>query len=301
MECREAKALFEDVTKGRALQIERCGTGIANYVFIVSTADGKFVLRCSREADAYRDTVDWLRRLAACDIPVPAVLAKGKYGEYSYVILSYIPGDDIGNVYSGLSDGEKRWIAGEVIAVQRKAAGLDIPTDAGWTWNRFIDEMLERAEERIRKNHYFDVEKVRIIKGLRQEIQEYLDRVRPVPYLDDISTKNLLIDGGRLSGIVDIDWIGLGDVLTFAALTRVALLNMDLDDRYVDYLLEELRPNAIEYRAFVFYCLLYCVDFMGERGTRFLDRTVPVNEQIICRLNRIFDGLMKEWEECRKG
>lgn len=45
-----------------------------------------------------------------------------------------------------------------------------------------------------------------------------------------------MICDGKLSGIIDIDWIGLGDVLTFAALTRVALLNMDLDTKYCDYL-----------------------------------------------------------------
>ncbi len=74
-------------------------------------------------------------------------------------------------------------------------------------------------------------------------------------------------------------------MLTFAALTRVALLNMDLDTKYVDYLLDEIHPNAIEYKAFVFYCLLYCVDFMGERGMQFLDKEIPVNEGIVKRLN----------------
>ena len=90
-----------------------------------------------------------------------------------------------------------------------------------------------------------------------------MDRVRPIPYLDDISTNNLLIYEGKLSGVIDIDWMGFGDMLTFAAMTKVALLNMDLDIKYVDYLLDEFHPNAIEYRAFVFYCLMYCVDFMG--------------------------------------
>ncbi len=94
-----------------------------------------------------------------------------------------------------------------------------------------------------------------------------------------------MIYGGKVSGIIDIDWIGLGDMLTFAALTRVALLNMDLDTKYVDYLLDEIHPNAIEYKAFVFYCLLYCVDFMGERGMQFLDKEIPVNEGIVKRLN----------------
>lgn len=159
----------------------------------------------------------------------------------------------------------KKQIAKEVVAIQRKVSRIDIVTDAQWTWNYVIEEMLNRAEERIKQNRYFDAAKVHIIKNLQCEIQEYLNMARSIPYLDDISTKNLLIYEGKLSGIIDIGWIGLGDMLTFAAMTKVALLNMDLDTQYVDYLLDEIRPNAIEYKAFIFYCLIFCVDFMGEK------------------------------------
>ena len=44
-----------------------------------------------------------------------------------------------------------------------------------------------------------------------------------------------------------------------------------------------------------FYTLMYCVDFMGERGIQFMDKTVEVNQQIIDRLNRIYDKLWDEW------
>ena len=235
--------------------------------------------------------------MSVCDIPIPVVLSEGKYKGYSYLILSYIHGDDIGNVYCQLSDSEKKQIAKEVVAIQRKIAGIEVPTDAEWTWNRVVDETLNRAEERIKRKHYFDINKVSIVKNLQQELREYMDNVQPIPYLDDISTKNLLIYEGKLSGIIDIDWIGLGDMLTFAAMTRVALLNMDLDTKYIDYLLDEIHPNAIEHKAFIFYCLVYCVDFMGERGMQFLDKTIPINEGIIKRLNDIFDFLMEEWSK----
>ena len=177
-------------------------------------------------------------------------------------------------------------------------SGIDLRADKEWNWNVFIDTMLYRAEGRIKTYQYFDINKIATIKKLQCELQEYLDKVRPTPYLDDISTKNLLICDGKLSGIIDIDWIGMGDMLTFVALTRVALLNMDLDTKYIDYLLDEIHPNAVEYKAFVFYCLVYCVDFMGERGMQFLDKTIPVNKSIIKRLDDIFDVLMEEWNKC---
>ena len=298
MDCKDAIIIFERNTKRNVVQIERCSVGIANYVFVVYTADEKFILRCSKDKDAYKDTVYWLDKLSACEISIPIVLSNGKHKDYSYLILSYIRGDDIGNVYCKLNDSEKKQIAKEVVEIQRKISSIDIRADAEWTWNCFVDEMLNRAEERIKRKNYFDSGKIIIIKNLQQEIQEYLDHVRPIPYLDDISTKNLLIYDGKLSGIIDIDWMGLGDILTFVAMTKVSLLNMDLDTKYIDYLLDEIYPNTIEYKAFVFYCLIYCVDFMGERGMQFLDKTIPVNERIIKRLNDIFDILMEEWNKC---
>ena len=63
--------------------------------------------------------------------------------------------------------------------------------------------------------------------------------------------------------------------------------------RGVVYMLQIL----IEKKAFIFYTLMYCVDFMGERGMQFMDKKVQVNEQIIVRLNRIYDGLWREWNE----
>ena len=298
MDCEDAIIIFESNTKRNVVQIERCSVGIANYVFIVSTATEKFILRCSKDEDAYRDTVYWLDKLSVCEISIPIVLSVGKYKDYSYLILSYIRGDDIGNVYCKLNDSEKKQIAKEVVEIQRKVSRIDIRADAEWTWNSFVDETLNRAEERIKRKHYFDINKIYIIKKLQQEIQGYLDMVRPTPYLDDISTKNLLIYEGRVSGIIDIDWMGLGDMLTFVAMTKVALLNMDLDTKYIDYLLDEIHPNKTEYKAFVFYCLIYCVDFMGERGMQFLDKTIPVNETIIKRLNNIFEIFMEEWNTC---
>jgi aminoglycoside phosphotransferase len=301
MDYKDAIVIFENNTKRSVVQIERCSVGIANYVFIVSTANEKFVLRCSKDENAYKDTVYWLNRLSVCEIPIPIVLSEGKYKDYSYLILSYIRGDDIGNVYCKLNDSEKKQIAKEVVKIQRKVSRLDIHEDMEWTWNCFVDKMLNRAEKRIKRKNYFDFNKIYIIKKLQQEIQEYLDKVPIAPYLDDISTKNLLIYEGNVSGIIDIDWMGFGDMLTFVALTRVSLLNMDLDTKYIDYLLDEIRPNTIEYKAFIFYCLIYCVDFMGEKGMQFLDKTIPVNENIIERLNDIFDFLMEEWDKyCKR-
>lgn len=122
MDCKEAAMIFESATKKSVVQIERCSVGPANYVFTVSADGDKYILRCSKEEDAYQDTVYRLDKLSVCGIPIPAVLSKGSCGGYSYLVLSYIPGDDIGNVYGQLSDREKKQIAKEVVAIQRRVS-----------------------------------------------------------------------------------------------------------------------------------------------------------------------------------
>ena len=164
-----------------------------------------------------------------------------------------------------------------------------------WTWLDFVHEILDRAKVLIDENGFFETEKVIRVESQIPILQMYFEKVEPMPYLDDVTTKNLLVKNGHISGIIDVDWIGMGDVLTFAALTYVALLNMGYDTDYVSFILDEMDADNIQRKAFLFYSLMYCVDFMGERGTKYKDKVVEVNSQIIDRLNDIYDRLWNEW------
>ena len=278
--------------------IERCTVGQGNYVYIVECTREKYVVRCSEEQNAYKDTVYWLRQLEATGIPVPKVLGTGKPEGFEYLILSYFEGQDIGLVYEQLTEEDKQAIAKEIVQIQERVAALKLEdVSADWTWKDFIKEMLDRAAERIVQNGYFEVEKVERLAEQAGQLDEYFAQVKPIAYLDDVSTKNLLIHKGRISGIIDIDWMGIGDKLTYVAMTNMALLNMECDTTYVQYILEEMQVTAEQRRAFLFYTLMFCVDFMGERGMQFMDKTVEVNEQIISRMNGIYDMLWKEWSE----
>ncbi len=53
----------------------------------------------------------------------------------------------------------------------------------------------------------------------------------------------------HISGIIDVDWIGMGDVLTFAALTHVALLNMGYDTDYMSFILDEMDADDIQRKS----------------------------------------------------
>lgn len=296
MDEKKAIEIFEKNVSMKICKIERCGVGHGNYVYIISGETDKYVIRCSEEDNAYIDTIYWLKKLNKVNIPVPEIIAYGKYQNYNYIILSYIAGEDLGIVYPTLSNDEKRIIAKEVVSIQTKVATIELEDiEADWTWNSFIQDMLERAKERIAINGYFDINRVEQLWKMSEGLQDYFHQIKPIAYLDDISTKNLLIENGKISGVIDVDWIGVGDKLTYAALTNVALLNMDYDTDYVEFLLEEMNVNQVEKKAFIYYSLIFCVDFMGERGMQFGDKRIDVNDMIISRLNEIYDKLIIEW------
>lgn len=278
--------------------VERCAVGQGNYVYIVEYKGTKYVVRFSSESGAYSNSVYWLEKLSLMDIPVPKVIAKGECEGYTYLILSYIEGKDLGLVYQQLKDNEKKSIAKEIVHIQNQVSTLKLEEEKpNWSWSTFINDMLERAAKRIVQNGYFNIEKVERLQVCMGQLKEYFADVKPTAYLDDISSKNLLIHNGQISGIIDIDWIGIGDKLTFVALTNMALLNLEYDTDYVKYILGEMHVSDVERKAFLFYTLMYCVDFMGERGMQFMDKKIEVNEHIVNRMNGIYDKLWCEWKE----
>lgn len=294
---KSALEIFGKYVPVKADSVERCGVGHGNYVYIISGGAKRYVVRCSSEDNAYTETIYWLRRLRKVNIPVPEIIGDGRYQDFSYIILSYLEGRDLGLVYPALSREEKQGIAREVVRIQKLAASIELgDIKDRWNWkDSFVQYMLDRARERIEKNDYFDVDKIDRLWQMGETLEDYFLQIKPIAYLDDISTKNLLIDQGRVSGIIDVDWIGIGDRLTFVAMSNVALLNKGYDTDYINYLMEELDVSQVERKALVFYSLLYCVDFMGERGMQFGDKVVDVNETVVRRLNQIYDDLIIEW------
>lgn len=127
--------------------------------------------------------------------------------------------------------------------------------------------------------------------------KEYFSSVKPEPFLDDITTKNVLIHEGKLSGIIDLDWISFGDEVLFLGLVTMALLSMNADLDYADYLKDEMKLNEKQERALKFYVLMFCVIFMSEKGMCFnQDEPVKVSEEEKMLLQKIFNRYYEELE-----
>ena len=102
-----------------------------------------------------------------------------------------------------------------------------------------------------------------------------LEAVRPRAFLDDTTTKNVIVERGRLSGIVDVDVVCYGDPLFTVALTRASLRSRDLPLDYVECWCEALGLSRGRGRALHLYTSLFCAVFLGELGMRF-NRDTPI-------------------------
>jgi len=100
-------------------EIERFQVGHGNYVYRLCFGNEIFVLRINTNSSAYQDTINWLEKLANLALPVPKVIYKGIYNNLSYLVLNYIDGDDLGNVYVDLSDDQKQEIAKRIVHIQK--------------------------------------------------------------------------------------------------------------------------------------------------------------------------------------
>lgn len=131
------------------------------------------------------------------------------------------------------------------------------------TWKEYILDSLENSKQNIRKNKIFDEAKVDKLMELTEKYSEYFDKVEPKAFLDDVSNKNLIIHNGDISGIIDLDWIGFGDLLYFVGYNNLAWLDMEVDTNYIDYMIQELNLNDFQKQIVLFYTLVFCVDFMN--------------------------------------
>ncbi|HEX8732709.1 MAG TPA: phosphotransferase, partial [Ktedonobacterales bacterium] len=112
-------------------------------------------------------------------------------------------------------------------------------------------------------------------------------------FLDDTTTKNVLVHEGALSGVVDTDYVCFGDPLFTLALTRVALFAHDLDPDYADQWEALLALDDSQRRRLAAYVAVFSLGFMSELGQRFnRDAPEPVDPAYLLRLEAMLDAAL---------
>ena len=275
-----------------ASKLTRMPTGLCHHVFEVELAGGgSLVLRLGRPetAAAIRGGVAWHSRLAGAGVPVPALLAFSLEGEHPYMLLERLAGRDLLYEYPVMTDSELRALAAELAAVQGRVAGLPRAQGYGFAsdygdpalasgWAEVVEKGLERSRRRLESSGACDTGVVEAVARRLPAFREAWKGIEPVAFLDDATTKNVIVHRGRLSGIVDTDHVCFGDPLYTLGLTRMALLSQGLGTAYVDHWADCLGLDPAARASVDLYTAVFCVDFLSELGQRFnLDESPAVD------------------------
>lgn len=285
----------------------RFAAGLRHFVFEVTSAQGGAVVaRVSRreDIDVAQDALYWSELLRPLGIPLPEVLHADMTmarHPFPFMILERLPGRDLGFVVDRLARDELRSLArrlAEVLAIV-----TDLPPGRGYgfaprmegpfpddSWKGSVAALLSSSRRRIRdagivSEHYADR-----VESAADGFTDYFTRVPPTPFLHDITTKNVIVDGARLSGIVDIDDLCFGDPLFLVGLIRMALEASGNSTVYADAWVDALRPDTEQRAVLDFYTALFCLAFMSELGHR-LNRAEAerVEEAYVERLQGLLD------------
>lgn len=292
-----------------ARAIERLTVGICHYVYGVTTADGRRIvarLATEESRDALAGGVYWHERLRGVGAPLAALLGANlsPASGFPYMLLERLPGADLELVYDRMTREQRHRLAAEMVALQRTIATLPRASGYGFahsyedpglcaTWLDVVLAEVERSRQRIAAVGVARLSHVERVREHVLEIAGYLRAVPPIAFLDDTTTKNVLVHQDALSGVVDTDFVCFGDPLFTLALTQMALLAHGMDSDYTDHWRDLLTLTAEQQRALTVYTAVFCLTFMSEIGQRFnRDEPIGADNKYLRHLEDILDGLL---------
>jgi hypothetical protein len=287
----------------------RFPTGLCHFVFDVVTRSGRrVVVRIGERRNLcyLQGAVYWSTMLRPLGVPLPALLdtdLDARHSPFPSIILERLPGTDLGGAYPHMSAPQKRSIATRVVETQRFVATLPEGTGFGFastydtipfkTWSQVVAASLDRSARWIADAGVVSATIIDRVRAAGREFESYFAAVRPTPFLDDTTTKNVIIDDGRLSGIVDVDHVCFGDPLFTPALTQMSLLASAYATDYIDYWCDALAMTPEQRLVMTFYTAVFCVNFLAEFGQAFnSERPMPVDPNEVTKLLGILDRLL---------
>ena len=306
-----AQKIVEEVLNVKVKQINRFKTGLCHHVYDVCLDNGeKVVIRMSSEKtlSLLQGGVYWSEQLKKEGIPLPDIIDYNFHAEFPYVIMERLPGKDLGYVYDEMTVEEKMMLSTEIVNIQKTVTRMPKAHGYGYavsyndpiltenkSWKDVIIKSLKRSKKRIEETGICSTKPIELLFTRIERYNDYFERRKPVPFLDDLTTKNVIIHEGKLSGIVDVDTICFGDKVFQFALTKMALLSQQSKTDYIDYLAHVYHLSDEQLEVLDFYTAVCCVDFMSEIGMQFnKDETSKIDQERIDFLERIFYDLQPE-------
>lgn len=274
--------------------IDRIVIGICNEVYRVGLEEAEVIVRLSPHDRFLMGTHDHIPKFKALGIQVPDILAED-YSKilipFSYQVLSKIEGEDLGQVIEKLSDRQLKDLAKEIAEIFNKVKMIPSSDKFGVIWGGGDDEIsdtwtermkiwIEESKERGLSTGVMDDEIAAIAENLYERFQAYFASIKPTTYYGDICSKNVMINNGVFSGLVDLDGLTQGDPLEAIARIKLSWYGTRYGDIYSTAIMDELGLDQEQRSLVTVYALLNQISWACENGIQFNQNTkAEVDEQ----------------------
>ncbi len=275
VEARQVLRLVADILGAEPLGATHMDFGHMSVTYEVALPDRQVMVRTNERAEVFAGTARNLAILAGLGLPVPHVIAsdlsKARY-PFAYMILAKIPGRDLRYELPSMTPAQMTCVAERIVDYQRRVATLPHGMGFGWvpigepgpftSWRQLVQADLDKRASGVQGAELDRWEQR--IRELAQGLDPYLRQVVPICFLDDVTIKNVIVQGGELQGLVDFDVVCYGDPLYMVGLTATAIVS-DVGTRELFYV-EELRRcwglTDQQRRVVAFYAASFALGFV---------------------------------------
>lgn len=271
------RKLVEEWSGRRPFSVEHLPYGHNSSSFDVALPGARVIVRTHPDPDVFRWTLHNLDVLQGLGLPVPRMLFHDLEVDrypFAYLVLERFPGRDLGYELASMTPVQMDAVAKAVMDAQARVSWLPSAGGYGYvgigepgnrtTWNAVLDDIMVLSERTLAP--HFGPAGARVREALQSE-EHYFASVSPTCFLDDLTTKNVIVDEGELTGFVDFDCVCYGDPLLHLGLTQTAVTSDAGESslHYVDALFEAASLSASERRIVDLYSALFGVEFLRDR------------------------------------
>lgn len=269
------KALVRDVLGVEPVAVEHMTYGHNSVTYDVQLPERHVMMRMHQSASVFAHTEHNIATLAQLGLPVPHIISSDltmTHVPFAYMMLEKIPGRDLRYELTTMTHAQMTALAQQIVAFQHKVMALPIGRGYGFveiggqgpfsSWLALVKDAIEKPYEVLRCGPMGD--RIPDLNKKLRQFAAYLEQVPPTCFLDDLTTKNVLIQHGELQGCIDFDCVCYGDPLFNLSLTQTGVVS-DVGEPglfYIEELCRLWQLTAQQRQIVNFYSAIHALDFL---------------------------------------